>query len=275
MRGMKARTSPVVMIVLVFFVIVSFLPFLIMFLMSSKENVEVLTDFWALPQRFVWQNYTSGFTLIFRPILNSIYVSVVSVLVVIATSSLAGYSFGRYKFRGKALLYGLTLGVIMIPSVMNIVPLFIIASRMKILGSYACLYLVYAAFQQVFGILILRSFYSTLPNELFEAARVEGASETYTFWKIAFPLSASLLIAIALTVLVAVYNEYIWATLTLGSTDVRKTFSQAVVLLATGGSSEYGRTAAAYVIGSIPLVAITGSCMKYYIQGALAGAIKG
>jgi ABC-type glycerol-3-phosphate transport system permease component len=134
----------------------------------------------------------------------------------------------------------------------------------------------YIAGQQIFGIVLARSFYGSLPQELFDAARIDGANEAQTFLRIALPLSVPTLITVGVTCVVAMYNDYIWPTIVLTTGDKMKTFCQIVFNTAAGrGSSDLGLMAAAFIIGTLPLLTITCSCLKYYLRGMIEGAVKG
>lgn len=249
-------------------------PFLLMLFMSGKASIQIQTDFWGIPDRIEWQNYTKAASYIARPILNSLIISFCTIAGVLILVSMSGYAFGRHRFYGKELLFLLFIGVMMIPSVLMIVPLFAIVSQLKLLNNYLALILPYMSGLQLFGILLARTFYASLPEEMFEAARMEGAGETYLFTRIALPLSVPILITVGITSLIAVYTDYVWPTLTL-SGEAKKTFTQAVFTISTGSSIDYGLTTAGFVLGTIPLLIITVSCLKYYVEGMLQGAVKG
>ena len=123
---------------------------------------------------------------------------------------------------------------------------------------------------------LARTFFASLPQEMFEAAKIDGANEFQVYTQIALPLSVPTLITVGVTVVVSMYNDYIWPTLVLTTGDRMKTFCQIVFNNAAGnGASDLGMLAAAFVIGTLPLLIITCSCLKYYLQGMLEGAVKG
>ena len=210
-----------------------------------------------------------------RPIINSFAIIAITLVVETVIISLAGYAFARYRFRGKELFYYMILGVLMIPAALMLIPLFTVVNQLKLYGGYGALILPYAAGQQIFGILLARSFYSTLPDDFFEAARIDGAGELFAFLRIGVPLSVPILITIGITNLLGMYNDYVWPSIVLSGGDWQKTFCQAVFSIATGGGSvDYGISSAMFVIGSIPLILITSSCLKYYLKGIMEGAVK-
>ena len=151
-----------------------------------------------------------------------------------------------------------------------------IVSDMGLLNTFWSVIIPYMSGQQIFGIIIAESFYRELPKDIFEAARIDGANDIQLFAKVALPLSKPILITVGITAVVAMYNDYIWPTITITSGDELKTFCQIVFNNAAGkGSNDLGLIAASFVIGAIPLLVATSSCLKYYVQGMMVGSVKG
>lgn len=259
---------------LIMLVIVTFIPFLLMVHMSLKTSTDIGINYWALPKTPEIANYTKAFALLVRPIVNSLFVAVVTLLGEIVLVALTGYTFGTYKFKGKDFFFFLFIAVMMIPYILQLVPAFFIITRIGLFDTYGALIIPYIAGLQVFGIIISRAFFASIPKTLYEAAKMEGAGDIYLFVKIALPLSVPILITVGIQSLISIYNDYVWPTLVL-SGETKKMFSQAVVQLSSGYAIDYGITSAGYVIGAIPLVLITSFFMKYYLQGMMQGALKG
>ena len=132
---------------------------------------------------------------------------------------------------------------------------------MGFLNNYMALILPYIAGQQIFGVILSRTFFASLPQEMFDAAKIDGANEFQVYTRIALPLSVPTLITVGVTVVVAMYNDYIWPTLVLTTGDRMKTFCQIVFNNAAGnGANNLGLLAAAFVIGTLPLLII---CLLY------------
>lgn len=163
-----------------------------------------------------------------------------------------------------------------IPYNMLLIPNYSLIRKFGLLNSYWALIIPYIAGQQIFGIVLARAFFSSLPKEMFDAAKIDGVTEFQAYRLIALPLSVPTLITVGITAIVSMYNDYIWPTIVLTTGDKMKTFCQIVFNNCAGnGTSDYGMTTAAFVIGTLPLLIITVSCLRYYLQGMLAGAIKG
>ena len=256
--------------------IITFFPFVMLINMSLKPNVMIANDFLGLPREIYWVNFVKAFKFVFRPILNSLYVCGISLVLIIIIVAMSGYAFGRMKFKGKNILFSLLMAVMMVPYTLLIIPKYNIIKNLHILNTYWGLIIPYVAGQQVFGIILAEAFFKGLPNDIFEAAKIDGASEIYAFAKVAVPLSKPILITVGITSVVAMYNDYIWPTIAMTGGDEVKTFCQIVFNNAAGkGTNDMGLIAAAFIIGTIPLLIATSSCLKYYIQGMMGGAVKG
>lgn len=244
--------------------------------MSVKPSVLIMNDFLGLPDTLYLENFTRALNFVARPIMNSLFVCTISLIGILIIVSLSGYAFGRMKFKGRKVLFTMVLAVMMIPYTLLIVPNYGIVNKMGLLNTMWALIVPYIAGQQVMGIILAESYYRGLPDDIFEAARIDGAGEVYCFTHIAMPLSKPILITVGITSVVSMYNDYIWPTIALTGGDDMKTFCQVVFNNAAGnGTTDMGLIAAAFIIGTIPLLIVTASCLKYYVQGMIGGAVKG
>lgn len=256
--------------------IVTFFPFIMLINMSMKPSVLIMNDFLGMPAEIYVENFKKAFDFVLKPIANSIFVCAISLAGILIVVSLSGYAFGRMRFKGRKVLYTMVLAVMMIPYTLLIIPNYGIVNKMGLLNTPWALIIPYIAGQQVMGIVLAESFFRGLPNDIFEAAKIDGASEFYCFAHIAVPLSKPILITVGITSVVSMYNDYIWPTIALTGGDDMKTFCQIVFNNAAGnGTTDMGLIAAAFIIGTIPLLLATASCLKYYVQGMIGGAVKG
>lgn len=257
-------------------VVSTFYPFLMLINMSLKDNVFIQTDFLGLPESIRFDSYANAFGLIIRPVYNSLFVSMISLIGTLILVALSGYAFGRMEFRGKELLYGFVLSILMIPGALLLIPSYWIVYKLGLLGSFLALIFPYIAGQQIFGIILARSFFQALPEDMFEAARIEGAGELYMFLRIAVPLAVPVFISVGITSIISTYNDYVWPTIVLTGDEKKQTFCQLAFNSSSGnGFTDWSLLCAMFVLGSIPLLVISTSCLKYYLQGMLEGAIKG
>ena len=264
------------------------LPFVMTLLMSQKTNAEILTQFWSLPRVFRPDYYTEAFAAIWHYMVNSVIVGAIAVFGVAWLSSLSGYVFARLDFGGKRTLFILILGLMMIPGIMTLIPAFLWYKEFPLVGGNDwfgaggtgflntrwVLIIPYITGGQVFGIFLSRTFFESLPESLFEASRIDGASEWKTYLHIGLPLSLPIIVTLAIMNFTAVYNDYIWPLVTVSDNAIQ-TFSVGVTQFGAEANLEQGQTMAGFVIGSIPLIIAFAFGMKYYIQGLTQGAVKG
>ena len=263
---------------LVALVCMTFFPFVMMINMSLKKTLDIKLHFlaWPAPGEIYWKNFEKGFEFVSYPIVNSLVVCGISLVLILTMVSMSGYAFGRLKFAGKNVFFLMILAVMMIPYTMLLVPNYTIVRNMGLLNTKWSLIVPYIAGQQIFGSVLSKTFFESLPQEMFEAAKIDGATEFQTYTRIALPLSVPTLITVGVTSTISMYNDYIWPALVLTKGDKIKTFCQIVYNNAAGkGTSDYGMTTAAFIIGTLPLLIITLSCLKYYLAGMLDGAVKG
>ena len=262
-----------VRLILYFLLVLSLVPVVVMALLSLRSNVEIITDFWSLPSVVRWDNYPGAFDTIKGSTFNSLFVTLVSCTGIVFLSSLAGFVFARHRFPCKETLFTSLIGLLMIPQVLLLVPLFVEVKSMGIADTYWALILPYMAGGQIIGILLCRGFMATIPQELFESARLDGASEFQVYLHIVLPLSLPILIAIGIINFHGIYNDFIWPLMILQDQNL-KTFAVAIFELSTVYRFEYGLTFAAYVVGSLPLVVVLLAGMKYFVRGITEGGVK-
>lgn len=263
-------------LVLIFLLVSTFFPFVMMINMSLKPTVLISTDFLSWPKDFYWDNFVKAFKFVKRPILNSLLICGTSLLGILINVTLSGYAFARMRFRGKKILYSILVAVMMVPATITIVPQYLIVEKFHLVNTYWALILPYIGSQQVFGVILAKTHFEQMPQELFDAARIDGASELQAMLQIGIPLLKPTLVTVGIQAIVAIYNDYIWPTVALTGGDDMKTFCQIVYNNAQGYvRTDIGLLCAAFIIGTVPLMIITCSCLKYYLEGMVAGAVKG
>ena len=266
----------------------SLVPFGMMLVMSLKSNAQIFAHFWELPHPARWDFYGRAYSALAGYILNTLLVAALTVGGVLLLSSMAGYTFARHRFPGREMLYYLILSLLMVPGVLTLIPTFALVKSIQFqavhLGSWTfgpcallntrwALILPYVSGGQIFGILLCRGFFQSLPEGLFEAARLDGASELEVYRRIALPLSRPILATIAIMTTLSVYNDYIWPLVAISDSNLQ-TFSVGVTKFAGEYNLDYGPTLAGYALGSLPLLLLFAFGMRYFIQGITAGALK-
>ena len=205
----------VIHLVLGFLAVVTFFPFVFLLISSFRPTVDFMHTFWGLPTVPEWANYRDAWTVISPYMLNSLIVSGVSMVGVLAIASVSAFVFARFRFPGRELLFMAVLALLMIPSILTLIPAFLLVKDLNLINTYWALILPYIAGGQVFAIFILRSFIASLPEELFEASRLDGASTFQMFKHIALPLSKPMLITVAIMNVLSTWNDYIWPLVTI------------------------------------------------------------
>jgi ABC-type glycerol-3-phosphate transport system permease component len=247
------------------------------FIMTVNISLKNLNQFGVNPYGITfplqWDNYTTAGQIVLPYIIHSIIVSGVSVVGVVIVAGLSGYVFARFDFPGKELLFYLILALLMIPGILTLVPTFLLIKDLHLLNSWWALILPYISGGQVFAIFILRTFYAGMPEELFEAARIDGAGEVRIFFRIAMPLSQSILGVVAVMHILSTWNDFIWPLVVLQS---EKLYTLSLGLFAFRNTyyTVWGELMAGYVIGAIPLVIVFAFTSRLFVEGLAAGALK-
>jgi len=264
------------------------MPFGMMLVMSLKSNAQIFAHFWELPSPPRWDFYGQAWSALNGYISNTLLIAFLTVLGVLVLSSMAGYTFARHRFPGREALYYLILALMMIPGVLTLIPTFalvkaiaipevhiggIIFGPFALLNTRGALILPYISGGQILGILLCRGFFQGLPEEMFEAARLDGAGEFDIYRRIALPLSKPILAAVAITTALGVYNDYIWPLVAVTDNSIQ-TFTVGVTKFAGEYNLDYGPTLAGYALGSLPLLLLFALGMRPFIQGITAGSIK-
>lgn len=204
---------------------------------------------------------------------NSLVTCLLSVLICVASASLAGYGVTRFRFKGRKQLMEFLLITQMFPSVMLVVPFYAVLSKVHLTNNLFGLVVVYAATNVAFSTWMLVSYFKTIPIELDEAARIDGASHFRTFWNIILPLVAPGIAAVALFVLFNGWNEYMYSSVLI-STDKLKTLTVGIVSLNTQNQVKWNDLMAASTFSCLPLAVLFVCFQKYFIAGMTGGAVK-
>jgi multiple sugar transport system permease protein len=257
--------------------LVMLLPFIWMVvasLMTAREiQARPLVWFPAVPQ---WHNYTalSQAVPLGRMYLNSLFVTTVTTLGILFTSSLTGYGFAKFEFPGRDILFLLVLATMMIPFFVVLIPVFYIVRQLGWFDSY--LGLIVPNIVTAFGIFLMRQSMLSLPDELLDAARIDGAAEFHIYWRIVLPLAGPSLGALAILAFVYQWNSFLWplviirsprlATIPIGLNSLRVYASNAEVInLQLAGAT----------LGIVPVILVFVLLQRYFVQGLTTTGLKG
>ena len=272
---MKRKTPGQILliIILALFLVATFVPFVLMLSLSFKTNADIYADFWGPPRVFHVEHYAKAFRAVSRYMGNSLFVCATATLGVVFLSSLSGYVFARHEFPFKGVLFYMIISLLMIPGILTLIPLFLLMRNMGLLNTRWALILPYISGGQIFGILLCRTFISEIPRDLFDASRLDGASEIQVYWNIVIPLSLPILATVGIMTSFSLYNDFIWPLVAI-SDNSKQVYTVALTIFAGEHRLDMGPVLAGYAIGCIPLMLLIAFGMKYFIKGITSGALK-
>ena len=275
----QKRRNAIMRFFIYFFLIVitafMLLPFLWMLSSSFKENKDVFGfPIQWIPEDPRWQNYVDIWTEI--PLLtfikNTAKITIVVTLLQLFTSSFAAYAFAKMQFKGKNVLFLGYIATIAVPWQAYMVPQFMMMSSWGLNNTHLAI-LSLQAFS-AFGVFLMKQFSETIPTEMLEAARIDGASEVRTFVSIVFPMVKPGVGALAIFTFVNTWNDYFLQLIMLQRREVL-TISTGIARLQGEVSSDFGLIMAGAALAAIPIVAVFLMFQKYFTQGITMGAVKG
>lgn len=279
-QPVRRRSGPPVLDWLVFGVLLlGALAMCAPFLWMISSSLKVPTEIFKYPPALLpadaqWPNYSRIFTLIpfGRLILNSLLVSLAVTFLQLLVCSMAAFAFARLRFRGREALFLLYLSALMVPSQVTLIPNFILVRNLGWIDTYAALILPFAF--SSFGTFLLRQSFLTVPRELEEAARIDGASHAQIFWRIMLPLARPALGALGIFTFIAQWNNFLWPlitttkpamqTLTVGLAGLRGQYNTDWALLMTGS-----------VLAILPIFVVFAIGNRSFIQGITSGGFGG
>jgi multiple sugar transport system permease protein len=251
-------------------------PFLWMFVTSilTTEDVFNLPPVW-FPSRITFDNYRDVFDLIpfWKMLLNSLKISAIITVGAVVTSTLAAYAFARLRFPGRNVLFILLLSALMVPQQVTVIPTFILIRNLGLLDTHEAIYL--PATINVFGIFLLRQFFLSIPRELEDSARLDGAGHLRILLQIIVPLSGPAISALAIFVFQAAWNDFFWPNLFLTSPD-RMTLPLGLVSLKGqyGGGSAVALFAAMSMV-AIPILVLFAFTQRFLTESIATTGMKG
>ena len=262
----------------VLFVLTVLVPLVWVVYSSIKSSPEILASPWSLPSAPQWNNYVKAWneSRIGSYFWNSLYVCLVTLLILVPISAMASYIFAKHPFKGSNLIFGTFLGGMMFPQFLVIVPLYLLMLQLKMLNTHHGLIIVYVAFSLPFTVFVLTGFFQQLPDELGEAAMIDGCTDAGTFWRIMLPLARPGLIVVTIFNVIGLWNEYNLALVLLNTKD-RFTLPLGLANLSNTNqyTSDQGAMFAAIVIVMVPVLLIYWLLKEKIQQAMLAGAVKG
>ncbi len=262
--------------ILILIALIMIIPFLWMLSASIKSDREVfqMSPFVWIPEEPRWDNYLKIWTKIpfAKFVGNTVYLTLVVTFLQLLTSSFAAYSFAKLNFRHKSTLFLAYIATIAMPWQVYMVPQFIMMRKMGLndkLLAIICL----QAFS-AFGVFMMKQFYEGIPDDLCEAARIDGMSEYRIYASIMLPLSKPALSTLTIFTFVATWNDYLGPLIYLKSQE-NKTIQLGLKMFISQYSSDYGLIMAGSVLSLIPVLIVFLILQKYFVEGVASTGLKG
>ncbi len=257
--------------------ILSLLPFVWMVLGSFKTGAEIRQIPPTLfPQHFTLENYQTVLNTPDLPLglfyRNSAFIAILNVIQVLFTSSLFGYIFAKFDFKGRKSIYWFILATMMIPSQITMIPGYLILAKLGLINKLWALIIPSAI--DAFGIFLFHQFAKSIPDELIDAARVDGATEFQIYWKIVLPQLGPALATFGLLSFMSNWNAYLWPLIVLTEQKVR-TLPIILTWYSTRMGNKYHLTMAAAVLVVLPVLFIFTLVQRWIVEGITLSGIKG
>jgi multiple sugar transport system permease protein len=248
--------------------------------LKPSENIVRLPPEWipwpatgAHYQEVLWGS--SRTARIGRAFVNSLVVATGSVLVVLATSSMAAYPLARMRFPGRDLIFGILVGSLMIPNAVLLVPQYVLTQRIGWLSTYQGMIVPEAAMLFAFGVFLLRQFFLAMPRELEDAALIDGAGPWQVFSRIILPLSQPVLAALAIFAFRSAWTDFLWPLIAVNKPEMFP-LPVALALLRSAYSSEsYGPIMAGAALSALPLLVVFIVANRRIVEGVRLSGLKG
>ena len=246
-----------------------------------STSIKIPTEQYVIPPQIIPDTPTLGNYInvltnskMFDAFVNSIIITVSVVVITLLISILAGYGLSRYKFRGHGVLKIALLFGQMIPSVVIIIPLYFLVAKTGLLDTHFSLILADLALTIPMGVIMLSSFFETVPKELEEAAKIDGCTGIGALFRVVLPIAKPGLISVAIYTYIHAWEEFLFA-LNLSTSTKTRTLPIAIHMFAGEFAVDWGSTMAASAIVAFPVLLIFLSCNRYFVKGMADGAVKG
>ncbi len=228
-----------------------------------------------IPDKFSLEHYQRllDTSLLPRWYLNTVIVAVVGTLSVVFFSSLAGYAFSKYKFRGREVMFLMILSTIMIPSEMMIIPWYVGVAKVGWIDSIPGILM--PGMLSAFGVFVMRQFIANIPDELLDAGRIDGVSEFGLFWRICLPLSRPAVAVVAIFTFLGHWNDFLWPLIVINSNKMQTLQVGLSRLTSLETGSDWGGTMSGAALASIPVLIVFLFFQKQIVNGMRLSGLKG
>lgn len=255
--------------------LITLIPFILTIFLSFKDNPQFFHYRWSLTFPLHLENYVIALKSIYRYLLNTVYIALSSTLILVLVILPPAYIFSLYEFPGKRICFNIFILLMMIPGILSLVPSFLLMKYFGLINTRWALFFPYVTGGIPMSILILRTYFSSISKELYESARVDGASDLYILGKIYIPISKSVVSLIVIMRLLAIWNDFLWPLVVLQEDSLRTVAVGLYYFQAQFAVFQrWGPMFAGYLLASLPLILLFIFANKLFIEGVMSGAIK-
>jgi multiple sugar transport system permease protein len=261
---------------LISFTLIYMSPFFGAIITSVRTQDDIsLNGFWSIPREITFENYGDAWTQgnVNRYLLNSFIITIPALVATIFLSSLTAFALARYRFRGNRPIYFMYVAGTMLPFQILLLPVFLFMNRVGLYNSYQGVILIHVAFQLGFCTFVLRNFMRTLPGEIFDAARIDGAGEFGIYWRIALPLSLPGIAAITVLEFTWIFNDYLWALILIRD-DSLKPVTAGLSSLQGQFVTNWPVVVSGALLAAVPTLLVFFFLQRYFIGGLTLGSSK-
>lgn len=244
---------------------------------SFKSIEEILMGgFWSFPKHFGLENYIEAWNLrsFGRYMLNSVIITIPSVIISVFIASLAAYPLSRMKFKGQNIVYFLFVAGLFLPPQVNLLPLYRFINVLGIFDTYWALIIVHVAFGQPICVFILRNFFMNIPHEIQDAAKIDGCNNLCIYSRIIMPLAKPVIAVLFIFQFTWIWNEFLWGIILTQSENIRPV-TVGLYNLQGMYTIEWNIQTAGANLTAIPTILVFLLFQRYFIKGITLGAVKG
>ena len=265
-------------IALIVYCVITAYPIARVFSVALRPGDRLLsTDLALIPPDATFESFRRVIfeTQFLQWIWNSLAITIATSLIGVILAATSAYAFSRWKFPGRSVGLVFLLATQMIPAAMLMIPIYILAIKLALVGTFRGLVIAYCVTAVPFSIWILKGYYDTIPIDLEEAARIDGCSQLEAFWKILLPLSTPSLAIVFLFNFTTAWNDYLLARIMLGSQEALLVWPLGLNRFVGQFLTQWGMFSAASILVSIPVMALFLYSSKWLISGLTLGSVKG
>jgi raffinose/stachyose/melibiose transport system permease protein len=249
-------------------------PLIWMALNGFKDNEQIFGNPFALPAHWSWDNYVQAWNQGVRNYVTvSVLVTVASAICTVLISAWAAFGLTRTKLPAKPVVLGIVLGGLMLSPTVALIPLVKMLEALNLYNSYWALIILYTAFRIPFTTFLIRAYMLDLPNELDEAAVMDGANENQVFWRIMLPVCRPIILSCVILHVLFAWNEYLFAMIFTSGTDMQTLPVGLTAIMAKHGTN-YAEVFAAMTISALPIVIVFFAAQRYFVRGLSEGIGK-